>query len=60
MTVKQRVLEVVSRMPDDSTLDDIGYELYVVDNVLKGLDEIDRGEYLSHEKAREKLEKWVK
>ena len=47
-------------MPDDSTWDDIGYELYVIESVQKGLDELDRGEYFTHEQAREKLQKWVK
>ena len=60
MTVKEQVLEVITRMPDDSTLDDIGYELYVIESVQKGLDELDRGEYLTHEQAKEKLQKWVK
>ncbi len=60
MTVKGKVLEVITQMPDDSTLDDIGYELYVIESVQKGLDELDRGEYFSHEQAREKLGKWVK
>ncbi len=60
MTVKEQVLEVIARMPDDSTLDDIGYELYVIESVQKGLDELDRGDYLTHEQAREQLRKWVK
>ncbi len=60
MTVKEQVLEVIARMPDDSTVDDIGYELYVIESVQKGLDELDRGDYLTHEQAREQLRKWVK
>ena len=60
MTVKEKVLEVITKMPDDSTLDDIGYELYVIESVQKGLDELDRGQSLSHEQAREELQKWVK
>lgn len=60
MTVKEKVLEVITRMPDDSTLDDIGYELYVIESVQKGLDELDRGEYLSHEQTKVQLQKWVK
>ncbi|MEM7582511.1 MAG: hypothetical protein AAF560_03955 [Acidobacteriota bacterium] len=60
MTVKEQVLEVIGQMPDDSTLDDIGYKLYVIESVQKGLGELDRGEYLTHEQAKEKLQKWVK
>ncbi|MEM8960031.1 MAG: hypothetical protein AAGD38_01010 [Acidobacteriota bacterium] len=60
MTVKEQVLEVITKMPDDSTLDDIGYKLYVIESVRKGLDELDRGQFLTHEQAKEKLQKWVK
>ena len=60
MTVKQKVLEVITKMPDDSTLEDIGYELYVIESVQKGLDELDQGEYLTHEQAKAQLQKWVK
>ncbi len=59
MTVKEKVLDVVARMPDDSTLDDIGYELYVIESVQKGLDELDRGEYLTHEQARDRPGEWL-
>lgn len=59
MTVKERVLELVASMPDESTLDDIGYELYAIESIQGGLDELDRGESLSHEEARKKLEKWL-
>ncbi len=60
MTVKEKAIEVITKMPDDSTLDDIGYELYVFESVEKGLAELDRGEYLTHEQAKEKLQKWLK
>lgn len=60
MTVKERVLQAISEMPDDITLDDIGYELYVIESVQSGLDELDRGEYLTHEQAGERLSKWLK
>ncbi len=60
MTVKERVLEVVSKMPDTSTLDDIGYEIYVIQSIQKGLAELDRGDFLTHEEAREELGQWLK
>ena len=60
MTVKDQVLDVISKMPDDSTLDDIGYELYVIQSIQQGLEELDRGDYLTHEEARSELGKWLK
>lgn len=59
MTPKQQVLDIVAKMPDDSTLDDIGYELYVVQSIRQGLGELDRGEYLSHQAARGELGRWL-
>ena len=35
------------------------YRRYVVENVQKGLDQLDRGEYLTHEQAKAELRKWV-
>jgi len=33
MTAKEKVLDVVSKMPDESTLDDIGYRIYAIEGV---------------------------
>ncbi|MEM6795964.1 MAG: hypothetical protein AAF725_18460 [Acidobacteriota bacterium] len=34
MTVKEQVLKAISQMPDDSTMDDIGYQLHLLENGL--------------------------
>ena len=60
MTAKQHVLEVVSKMPDNCTLEDIGYEVYVIQSIREGLAELDRGDYLTHEQARDELSRWLK
>ena len=60
MNTKNKVLELVSNMPDNSTLDDIGYRLYVLESIEQGLDELDRGEYFSHNGAKKELSRWIK
>ena len=60
MSAKSKVLDMVSNMPNDSTLDDIGYRLYVLESIEQGLAELDKGEYLSHDEAKKELDKWVK
>lgn len=60
MSTKSKVLDMVSNMPDDSTLDDIGYRLYVLESIEQGLAELDKGEYLSHDEAKKELDKWIK
>jgi predicted transcriptional regulator len=60
MSTKSRVLDMVSNLPDDSTLDDIGYRLYVLESIEQGIAELDKGEYLSHDAAKKELAKWIK
>jgi len=60
MNAKSKVLDMVSHLPDDSTLDDIGYRLYVLESIEEGLAELDKGEYVSHVQAKKELAKWIK
>lgn len=60
MTTKEQVLALISKMPDSSTLNDIGYELYTIESIQEGLDQLDRGEYLSHSDAKKELSRWLK
>lgn len=60
MTVKEQVMDVITKMPNDSTLDDIGYEIYVIQSIQQGLDELDRGDSLTHEEAGKELGHWLK
>ncbi len=36
MTVKEKACEVISRMPEESTLEDIQYHLYVLQCIEQG------------------------
>lgn len=60
MTAKKKALEVISRMPDDSTLDDIGYELYVIESIERGMAELDKGDFLTQQEAKAELGRWLK
>ena len=60
MTVKEKVLDSISQMPDDSTLDDIGYRLYVLESIEGGLKDLDQGNYVTHEEAGAELGRWLK
>jgi predicted transcriptional regulator len=58
-TVKQSVLEMIERLPDDSSVEDIMAELYFRQKVDEGLRQLDAGEGVEHEEARRKLGKWL-
>jgi len=60
MQAKQTVREVLDRLPDDCSLDDVLYHLYVVDAVNRGKAEADAGQTMSHDDvAKELRKKWL-
>lgn len=60
MEAKETVRDLLDRLPDDCSLEDILYHLYVVQAVKKGLADADAGRTISHEEVRERLrKKWV-
>jgi predicted transcriptional regulator len=59
MTVKQQVCEVVSRLPEDATLEDIQYHLYVLECLEQGDRDIADGKTVNHEEAQRRLAKWL-
>lgn len=59
MQAKETVRELLDRLPDDCSLDDVLYHLYVIQAVGRGLAEAAAGETISHEQvARELRRKW--
>ncbi len=59
MTQKQRVLEAVRELPDDCSLDDIADRVEFLAAVQNGLDELDRGETISHNEIKRQLASWL-
>ncbi len=60
MTTKDKVREVLNRLPDDCSLDDVLYHLYVVQKIERGLADIEAGRTVPHDEVAESLRrKWV-
>ena len=60
MTAKQKACEVISRMPDESTFEDIQYHLYVLQCIERGEKDIEDGNVLSHDEVESRLAKWLR
>jgi predicted transcriptional regulator len=50
---------MIQNLPDDITLEDIQYHLYVLDKIQKGQQAIRDGKGISHEEAKARLSKWI-
>jgi hypothetical protein len=58
-TIKQSVIEMIERLPDDTSVEDIMAELYFRQKVDEGLRQLDADEGIEHDEARRKLNKWL-
>jgi predicted transcriptional regulator len=59
MSTKEAVIEFIKRLPDDVTVPDIMAELYFRQKVDEGLRQLDAGEGVPHEEARQQLDQWL-
>jgi predicted transcriptional regulator len=54
-TVKQSVLDLAHRLPEDCTWDEVMYQVYVRQKIEAGLDDVARGRVISHEEVFREL-----
>ena len=58
-TAKKEVHALLSRLPDDCSLEDIQYHLYVIEKVRHGLEIADAQGTVSQEEVEQQLSKWL-
>ena len=58
-TAKVEVRSLLDSLPDDCSLEDIQYHLYVVEKIRRGMDRAAQEGTLSQEEAEGKLAKWM-
>ena len=60
MTAKDTVRALLDRLPDDCSLDEVQYHLYVVQAVARGQADEEAGRVIPHEQVAEELRrKWL-
>lgn len=60
VAVKQEVIQLVTRMPDDCTVSDILYELYLKQKVDQGLQDVEEGQVIPHDEVEQRMSRWLK
>lgn len=58
-TAKQEVMELLKDLPDDSTLEEIQYHLYVRQKVQRGLKDVEQEKVFSQSEVEKRMEKWL-
>ena len=57
--VKDEVTSLLDRLPDDASIEDVQYHLYVIDKVRNGLESVERDGGLTQQQVEERLSKWL-
>ena len=60
MTVKDQAHEIINKLPDNTSLNDIAYTLYVISKVEQGEKEIEEAKGIQHEEAIKIMKSWQK
>jgi hypothetical protein len=58
-TAKQDVERLLNKLPDDCSVEDVQYHLYVLEKVRRGLDDARTKRTLSQEEVESRLSKWL-
>lgn len=56
---KQEVKKLLSRLPDDCSLEDIQYHLYVIQKIKRGLKDAEEGRVYTQEEVEKRMAKWL-
>ena len=58
-SVKQAVIDLIESLPEEASVADIMAELYFHRKVEEGLKQLDAGQGIDHETAKQRLGKWL-
>lgn len=58
-TAKEQVQQILEELPENASLEDIQYHIYVRQKIQQGLDDVDAGRVVPHEEVEKRLSKWL-
>jgi len=58
-TEKVEVVNLIKKLPDDSTFEDIQYHIYIAEKLKKAKRQIKEGKVLTQKEAEKRLDKWI-
>jgi len=58
-SAKEEIRDILDRLPDDASFEDIQYHIYVCQKIERGLEDAREGRTLSQAQAEESLARWL-
>lgn len=59
VSIKQQVRELVDRLPDEATLEDVQYHLYVLQKIHRGMRDVAEGRTSSQDEVEARMRQWL-
>jgi len=60
MTTKELIRKLLDQMPDDATIEDIQYQIFVLQKIQAGEEDLESGRIMTHDQVMQDLARWVK
>lgn len=60
MLTKNKVLQVIDKMPDQFSLDELMEEMILIEKIQKGIEQSDKDEVVSDDDLNSRLPEWLR
>ena len=60
MITKEKLIQVINKMPEKFSIDDVIEEFVLLSKIEHGLADVEAGRIYSNEEVEKKMEKWLK
>ena len=58
-TVKQDIEALIQRLPEDCTIEDVQYHLYILEKIRRGVESAEAGRVKTQEEVEERFSQWL-
>ena len=56
--LKKEAMDTIAQMPDNADMDEIMYQLYVLDKIRKGREAVEQGQTIDQEGLKREIDSW--
>ena len=59
-STKESAIDFIKNLPDNLSVEEIAYKLYINEKLNKAQKQMENGNFVTHEDAKEWMKKWLK
>jgi hypothetical protein len=60
MTTKELIRKLLDQLPDDATIEDVQYQIFVLQKIQAGEEDLEAGRIVTNDQVMQDLARWVK